>query len=206
MALAAALNVAAAASAAELAGTVERLKGAALRINGNATAALNEGAEVYVDDVIDTGADAPLVIRFADASSRTLGGAARVRIDDLVFGGTAEPKQSLAYFEGVFQFVSGRIAQSRPEAVAFDTGVATIGIRGTDFLGGELTVGMPPGTSHIGFPIREGAIAVTNAFGSVTLDEPGEGTFIPLSGQAAPTPVRQWTSAEAAEAEDLLAF
>jgi hypothetical protein len=40
----------------------------------------------------------------------------------------------------------------------------------------------------------------------VTLDQPGEGTFIPLDGSAAPTPVRQWTAEEAAEADALLAF
>ncbi len=47
---------------------------------------------------------------------------------------------------------------------------------------------------------------MTSPGGSVALDEPGEGTFLPLTRIAAPTPVRQWTEAEAAEAEAALAF
>ena len=42
--------------------------------------------------------------------------------------------------------------------------------------------------------------------GSVVLDEPGEGTFLPLDRVTAPTPVRVWTDAATAEAEDALAF
>ena len=90
--------------------------------------------------------------------------------------------------------------------VAFATPVATIGIRGTEFLGGELTVGMPVGQPHYGFQIIEGAIEVIVPGGSVILDQPGEGTFLPLTRVAAPTPVRQWTEEEAAEAVEALAF
>ena len=84
--------------------------------------------------------------------------------------------------------------------------MATIGIRGTVFVGGELTVGMPPGQPHYGFQVTEGAIEVISPGGSVVLDEPGEGTFLPLTAIAAPTPPRQWTEEEAAEAQDALAF
>ena len=41
---------------------------------------------------------------------------------------------------------------------------------------------MPAGQPHYGFQIQEGAIEVITPQGSVTLDEPGEGTFLPLAG------------------------
>lgn len=106
----------------------------------------------------------------------------------------------------MFRFASGQISKLAPSNVTVTTPVATIGIRGTVFLGGELTVGMPPGQPHYGFQVTEGAIEVIAPGGSVVLDEPGEGTFLPLTRIAAPTPVRQWTEEEAAEAQDALAF
>ena len=65
---------------------------------------------------------------------------------------------------------------------------------------------MPAGQPHYGFQVKEGAIEVTSPGGSVVLDEAGEGTFLPLNRVAAPTPVRQWTAEETAEAEEALAF
>jgi hypothetical protein len=124
-----------------------------------------------------------------------------------VHGLTDEPdRQSVNFVEGVFRYVSGAISKNDTTDVAINTPVATIGIRGTDFVAGRLTVGMPPGTSHFGAQIRDGAIEVIAPGGSVILDAPGEGTFLPYDRVAAPTPVRQWTDAEQQEADELLAF
>ncbi len=197
-------------AAGERAGRVERQKGGASRVADGQREALALHGGIFVGDEIETGEDARLVIRFLDDSTLTLGAKAKVKIDALVYDtsglGDAPDAQALNFLQGVFKFVSGRVAKADRQAFAFSTPVATIGIRGTEFVGGELTVGMPPGTSHIGFQVRDGAIEVTNRLGSVTLDRPGEGTFIPLNGSAAPTPVRQWTVEEAAEADALLAF
>lgn len=131
-------------------------------------------------------------------------------IDEMVFDesakGASVGRQALIMSVGVFRYTSGKIGKASQFQVVFGTPVATIGIRGTEFVGGELTVGMPPGQPHYGFQIQEGAIQVITPQGSVILDEPGEGTFLPLAGGRPPTPVRQWTPEEAAEAQDLLAF
>ncbi|HAD87839.1 MAG TPA: hypothetical protein DCG48_10795 [Rhodospirillaceae bacterium] len=191
------------------AGAIERQKGDAFRTAGGSTEALSANAKVFAGDLVKTGAGARLKIRFSDDSTLTLGENAEVLIDEMVFdpaGGAEQGNQALIMAVGVFRYTSGKIAKASRSSVLFGTPTATIGIRGTDFLGGELTVGMPPGQPHYGFQIREGAIQVITPQGSVTLDEPGEGTFLPLAGGRPPTPVRQWTPEEAAEAEAAVAF
>ena len=190
----------------QAAGQVERQKGAASRSAAGASSDLARGTRVFVGDEIRTGPGARLLIRFDDRSALTLGENARIVIDRFVYAPGGDSDQGLNILRGVFRFASGQIAKLKPDDVAVTTPVATVGIRGTVFVGGELTVGMPPGQPHYGFQITEGAIEVSSPGGSVILDEPGEGTFLPLTRVAAPTPVRQWTEEEAAEARDALAF
>jgi hypothetical protein len=190
----------------EAVGHVERQKGAASRVAAAGANDLAQGSQVFIGDEIRTGPDARLLIRFDDESALTLGENARMSIDEFVYVKNGGSRQALAIAQGVFRFATGQIGKLRPSDIAFTTPVAAVGIRGTVFLGGELTVGMPPGQPHYGFQVSEGAIEVISPVGSVVLDEPGEGTFLPLTRVAAPTPVRQWTEAEAAEAEAALAF
>lgn len=194
----------------ERAGTVQRQKGEASRTRGDDTSPLKEGAAVYAGDTVETGVGARLLIRFADASTLQMGGGGKMEIDEMVYDvhglNDTPDRQAVSFVEGVFRYVSGAISHNDTVDVAITTPVATIGIRGTDFVAGRLTVGMPPGTSHYGYQIRDGAIEVIAPGGSVTLDAPGEGTFLPFGRVAAPTPVRQWTAEEAQEADDLLAF
>jgi hypothetical protein len=194
------------AQAQQAAGQVERQKGTASRSAADSTSELMQGSRVYVGDEIRTGPGARLQIRFDDQSQLTLGENAHITIDQFVYTPSGDSRQSLAIVRGVFRFATGQIGKLVPRNIDFTTPVAVLAIRGTEFLGGELTVGMPVGQPHYGFQITEGAIEVTSPAGSVVLDEPGEGTFLPLTRVAAPTPVRQWTDAEAAEAQEALAF
>lgn len=194
------------AQAQQAAGQVERQKGAASRTASGGSSDLSSGSRVFVGDEIRTGPGARLQIRFNDQSQLTLGENARITIDQFVYKPNSESRQALAILRGVFRFATGQIGKLFPRNIAFRTPVATAGIRGTVFLGGELTVGMPAGQSHYGFQVLEGAIEVNSPGGSVVLDEPGEGTFLPLAGVAAPTPPRLWSPAASAEAEAALAF
>lgn len=194
------------ARAQQAAGQVERQKGTASRNAAGATSDLAQGSKVFVGDELSTGPGARLLILFDDESKLTLGENARITIDQFVYAPSGESSQALAIVVGVFRFVSGNIGNESARDLTFSTPVATIGIRGTEFLGGELTVGMPVGQPHYGFQVNEGEIEVISPGGSVVLDEAGEGTFLPLNRVAAPTPVRQWTEEEAAEAVEALAF
>jgi len=192
----------------EAVGVVERITGQASRTGVDGTSPLALGSPIHRQEGIRTATGSRLLIRFIDRSTLTLGEEAQIYIDDLVYSREAGATQSqrIDIFRGVFGFVSGEVGQLARQNVSLRTPVATIGIRGTEFVGGELTVGMPAGRPHYGFQIRQGAIEVAGPGGSVVLDEPGEGTFLPLIGSAAPTPVQQWTPAEAAEADAALAF
>ncbi len=193
-----------------LAGSVERFKGSVGATRNGTTNPLGVGSQINAGDTIVTGANARLRIRFLDNSTLTVGENAQILIDEMIYVPAGrEPekgKQAIKFVSGVFSYVSGKIGKSARQNVALNTPVATIGIRGTHVVGGELTVGMPPGQPHYGFQIREGAVDIITPQGTVTLDEPGEGTFLPLAGGKAPTPVRQWTPEEAAEATAALAF
>lgn len=196
------------ASAQEVVGVVERIAGQASRTGEEGTAPLALGSPIHRQEGIRTATGSRLLIRFIDNSTLTLGEEAQIYIDDLVFSREdgAVQSQRIDIFRGVFGFVSGEVGKVARQNVSLRTPVATIGIRGTEFVGGELTVGMPAGRPHYGFQIRQGAIEVAGPGGSVVLDEPGEGTFLPLIGSPPPTGVRQWTPAEAAEADAALAF
>lgn len=194
----------------EAAGVVEKMLGSAARQQGAEPHALATGSSVFAGDTISTSAGARLRIRFLDDSILTLGEDARLSIDEVVYipaGRAPEAgEQTLRFVKGVFQYVSGKIGHGVPEQVALNTPVATIGIRGTRVIAGELQTGMPPGQKHYGFQILEGAVVIAAPLGSVTLNEPGQGTFLPLAGGAPPTPVRQWTAEEASEAAAAVAF
>lgn len=184
------------AAAAEDIGSVTRLQGAAGILRGDLPLPASLGQAVQVGDILVTGAAARLEVTFRDRSVLTLGGDGRITVDGFVFDPTDEQgaaTQAINVATGIFSFVSGAIEDRDPAQVAVRTPVATIGIRGTAFRGGALFAGMPPGQLHYGFQVLDGTIAVTNPFGAVVLDDPGEGTFLPLDGTAAPTPVRQWS-------------
>ena len=148
------------AQAQQAAGQVERQKGAASRTASGGSSDLSSGSRVFVGDEIRTGPGARLQIRFNDQSQLTLGENARITIDQFVYKPNSESRQALAILRGVFRFATGQIGKLFPRNIAFRTPVATAGIRGTVFLGGELTVGMPAGQSHYGFQVLEGAIEV----------------------------------------------
>ena len=56
------------------AGTIERQKGQASRTQQGSPLPLSKGADVFAGDILKTGKDARLLVRFADGSSLTLGG------------------------------------------------------------------------------------------------------------------------------------
>ena len=188
-------------------GFVERLSGEIVAIGEGGSRSLGLKSEIFADEAITTGSDARLQVRFKDDSSLTLGENAHIFMGDFDFKPEdSQVAQTLNILKGVFRFTSGKIAKTSNQQVLFNTPVATIGIRGTDFLGGELTVGMPNGLPHYGFQLRDGVIDVVTPAGNVTLDEAGEGTFLPLIGFAPPTTPRIWSPEVAAEADEAIAF
>ncbi len=116
----------------ERAGTVQRQKGEASRTHGDDSSPLKEGAAVYAGDIVETGAEARLLIRFADASTLQMGGGGKMEIDEMVYNvhglSDAPDRQAVNFVEGVFRYVSGAISHNDAFDVAIITPVAMMGI------------------------------------------------------------------------------
>jgi hypothetical protein len=97
---------------------------------------LEAGTPIYLGDVIRTGGDASVGVVFIDGSTFALDEKARLVMDEFVFDpGTSEGRSAFLVVQGVFTFVSGKIAESGSDAMTVETPVMTIGIRGTTVAG-----------------------------------------------------------------------
>ena len=159
------------AGADEAIGTVVRLQNFASATTNLSDRVLNVGDPIFRNDRVFTGPDARLELSFVDETSLTLGGDATIEISSFVFDGTGG-KAGWEMLAGAFAMTTGLIGKNNPENVAITTPVSTIGIRGTSFWGG------PINAEQYGVLILDGAVIVTTAVGSVTLDDVGEGTKI----------------------------
>lgn len=163
------------------AGTVVRLKGE-VRADQQSLA---EGGVVEEGAVLTTGPGARVELRLIDGATLTLGEHGRLVVDRYVYdAGAAQGNAVLRSVSGVFLIATGAIGKlpDRPFKVA--TPVATIGIRGTQFWGGALD-------NPLDVLLLDGAIIVENQAGTVTLDQPNQGTQVTQAGQA-PDPAGYW--------------
>ncbi|WP_261844987.1 FecR family protein [Aliamphritea ceti] len=93
-------------------------------------------AEVYADDLLATSAKGRLQIRFTDGSRLSLRASSEFKITEYRFD-AAEPTEGKAIYKllkGGMRTLSGQIGKVDKEDYRLETTVATIGIRGTDFV------------------------------------------------------------------------
>ncbi|MCP5151891.1 MAG: FecR domain-containing protein [Ectothiorhodospiraceae bacterium] len=179
-------------SAQPAAATVSSLRGEAVALSRDGVVrGLSQGAEVYAAERIQTRRDSAITLEFADGSVFDLGADATMRVDRFSYRRSAEEDSiGASVLRGVFRFVSGLIARARPRSMQVQLSVATIGIRGTQVTG---EVGPDSATVILLEPQEPGAataIEVSNAFGSVVVDQPGWGTEIP-DANSPPSPPRR---------------
>ena len=115
----------------------------------------------------ETGDGGTLGVVFIDDSTFSLGGSARMTVDEFVYDPASQSgSSSISIVQGVFTFVSGQIAAASPDAMTVSTPVITIGIRGTRVAGvaaaegEENTVTLLPDENGV-----VGEIAITNGSG-----------------------------------------
>ena len=93
-------------------------------------------AEVYADDLLTTGKKGRLQVRFTDGSRLSLRSDTEFKIAEYRFD-AAEPTEGKAIYKllkGGMRTLSGQIGKVDKEDYRLETTVATIGIRGTDFV------------------------------------------------------------------------
>lgn len=97
------------------------------------TRALDLSSQVIPLDVISTGRDSNIEIRFKDETVYSQGELSSISLDDYVY--SPDPTASKLLFkmgEGTFRFVTGEIVKQNPDGFALQTPLSTVGIRGTE--------------------------------------------------------------------------
>jgi hypothetical protein len=179
------LNVYPAAHAGEDAsrvGVVNKVENEAQVISASGAVTATIGTPVHMKDELHTAANARLQVTFLDETQLTLGEHASVVIDRYVYDPNRGVGETfLQVTKGAFRFATGRIKEMKDSKIAVSTPLADIGVRGTEFWGGQL--------DKYGVLLLEGKVTVSNQAGSVMLGEPGQGTDIPspLDPPGAPT-------------------
>jgi len=118
---------------AEPVGEVTELSGSVLvtRTSG-VQQPLSLGDPVFLGDILQTGPDTSVGIRFVDDTLFSLSSNARLVIDQVIYNPEgADNALSLSLVQGAFAFVSGGIAPADGPGMSIRTPVATIGVRGT---------------------------------------------------------------------------
>ena len=93
---------------------------------------VHNGAPVYLGDVIRTDAQSSLSISLADETLFTIGPNSAIVIDEFVYDPATQDGTLTAHIvEGVFRFITGKIAHKQPEHMQVNLPAGFIGVRGT---------------------------------------------------------------------------
>ena len=175
------LSLIASACFAQSAATVLFASGGAriLGQNGEGRAA-SRGSTLSVGETVDT-LDGRVQLRFNDGASVSLQPGSRFRVDEFRFsaqGGKVQDSDRgfFSLLKGGFRTLTGLLGKERREQYKVETGVATIGIRGTDYTAALSDRGLVLSTF-------EGLVEVCNQTGCVQV-APGETVLVSASESA----------------------
>lgn len=174
-----------AATAADAVGEVASTRGKATGLIGGVARELENGADVFLDETLQTSAQSRLSLQLGTATKLQLGERTRLKIDKAI----VEQGGEIVLERGAIMF--DRADSDKGGSLVVRTPFSVIATRGTAFFVG-------PSNGVIGVMVRRGTVAVRTKGGTVSL-RPGEGTDL-TSATAAPTPPKQWGAARIAAA------
>lgn len=118
-----------------IAGTVKTLLGSAYVQRGSERVPVAKEMPLYSKDVIVTASSAFVGIVLSDGTKITAGANASLNLANYEFNeDTKKGAMKVNVTKGVIQVASGALGKTSRENVQFNTPVATIGIRGTNFI------------------------------------------------------------------------
>jgi VCBS repeat-containing protein len=118
------------AAAAKVVGHVVKMTGSASIVRNGVTIDVNNGDNVYQNDVVQTGSGSTLGMVMIDGTTFNLTANARLMMNDLTYDAASSSNTSLfTLVQGAATFVAGQVAKTGDMKVS--TPVATMGIRGT---------------------------------------------------------------------------
>lgn len=138
---------------------VEKLTGEVRLSTASGDVDLQSGQRLESGVTIRAGGGSHAVLRFDDGQVVVLNENTIFRIADYKYD-QAKPKEDRSVLElvkGAFRFISGALSKRSQDTVKIQTGTATIGIRGTDFMAA---------TGSLAVSVAEGAVSVTSGGGT----------------------------------------
>lgn len=179
-------------------GDVERLEREATATFEAETRQLAVEDAVFFQDLLETSEQARLAVALADGTQLTLGENASLRIDEFVYTpDSSTARLGLSVLEGAFQFVGGDAESMDNSEIEINTGVGTLGVRGTTVWGGRID-------GSFGVLVVEGSVTVRNEAGEVSLG-PGEGTMVDAV-DAQPSAPKKWPEEKVQRALSTVSF
>ncbi|MEE3228798.1 MAG: FecR family protein, partial [Chloroflexota bacterium] len=137
-------------------------------------------------------ANGRLAITFDDDTSLRLTEHSKIIIDEFVYDANpSNSKMAITFAQGTARFATGALGRVPKENIFIRTPTASIAIRGTDFtttvdeLGRSLVILLPDSITGE----ASGEITVTNAGGTVTLNQAYQATMVSTSETQASQPV-----------------
>ena len=139
-----------------------------------------QGSSVFQNDIIITGGQSRAQILLLDQTAINISQKANLKIDHFVLGGSDEGLH-IKVGAGTFRFISGKIASRSPKKVNVETPIATIGVRGTEFIGGIAAESV--------IALLNGKINVSSDYSNQLIEKSGFGVIIDSLGKIS-TPIR----------------
>jgi len=115
-------------------GKITAINGSAYAVRGGSTVPLGLGSDIEKKDKIKTMDNTKLQIVFNDHTVISLGQKTEFKIDDYVFS-KSKVKANFSVTKGIFKSITGKIGKIDHSKFKLKTKNATIGVRGTTFIG-----------------------------------------------------------------------
>ena len=116
-------------------GSVKTAEGTCFVVRGGTQLPVQAGERLFLADTLRTGADGRLGAILRDDTALSLGPDTVLSVERFAFEpARGDLEMVLRMLKGMASYISGQIAKLAPDAVRFETPVATIGVRGTRFL------------------------------------------------------------------------
>jgi hypothetical protein len=127
---------------------------------------LTKGAEISNGDTIRTGGGGRAQVRFSDGAMVSLQPQTDFRIDNYQYSGKADGQEKgfFSLLKGGLRTITGLVGRSSRDNYKVTTGVATIGIRGTEY-----SAALDASGSELVVNTGEGLVEVCNAAGCMLL-------------------------------------
>lgn len=162
-----------------------QIVGKLIEVEGSATQTAREGSSaaaktdnpVNLGDTLETSEKAKLLLVLVDGTEIILGGNGKLTVDEYVYAPAqekeADNKARYSILRGAFLYTSGLIGKAKAHNTQVETAYGTIGIRGTQFWGGEIddAYGVLVNEGEIQFATDEGRVLLNKGMGVMLKDK-----------------------------------